>query len=76
MTPSVTFASYHQSCDLEEFQACVASVTVGGHRLAVISSDCISYRDGRVKLWSNVRCAIHRFWWLSDPFRSCIKSSS
>jgi len=74
MIPLVTLFSFEQSCELESFQACVATVAVGGHRLAVCSSDCIVYRDGRVRLWSLARFACTRFWWLSDPFRLCLKS--
>lgn len=70
MLPFV-YEAFYQACERESFQVGVVHLSILGWPILSAWNDCIVYRDGQVRLWSQLhlsRCSL--------PFRSRIKTLS
>lgn len=70
------YEAFYQSCELETFQVGVIEVRVFGVKLLLAHNDCIVYRDGSVRMWSQVGLAAGARFLYENPFRSRIKTLS
>ena len=70
------YGAFWQSCERETFQAVFVHVVVLGWPVVSSYNDCIVYRNGEVRLWSQVTTPHARFVDYETPFRSKLKTLS